>query len=104
MSHQTPRGYKEPFEQMDGNSCKLGVVPNVGGADVCARVAQPESDPTLSCSHISAASFNSELHIKSCTVVTVRGLRPLCRRADALTLEHSILNGLFCLAHSIVKS
>lgn len=46
-AYQTPQGYKEPFEQMDSNSCKLGVVPNVHGADVC-RVPQSESDPTLS--------------------------------------------------------
>lgn len=62
MWHQTPQGYKEPFEQMDGNSCNLGVVPNVHGADVCTPVPQSESDPTLSPSHISVASFNAELH------------------------------------------
>lgn len=66
----SPGGYKEPFEQMDGNSCKLGVAPNVRGADVCTRVPQPESDPTLSCPQISAASFNSALYIKSCSAVT----------------------------------
>lgn len=49
MCHQTPQAYKEPFEQMDSNSCRRGLVPNVPGADVCLpRVPQSESDPTLS--------------------------------------------------------
>lgn len=88
-------GYKEPFEQMDGNSCKLGVVPNVHSADVCTRVPQSESDPTLGRSHI--PSFNPELHSYRETSV-----------ASVFLLLYSHFNSfyrncLFCLTNRIAK-
>lgn len=82
MCHQTPQAYKEPFEQMDSNSCRRGLVPNVPGADVCLpRVPQSESDPTL-----------SRLHS-----VTQRCLWPLFSCSSTLHFQSFDPNCLFCL-------
>lgn len=58
---------------MDGNSCKLWVVLNVHGADVCTRVSQSETDPsgaTLGRSHhITVASLSTELNTNICLTV-----------------------------------
>lgn len=81
MCHLTPQGYKEPFEQMESNSCKLGVVPNVHGADVRTRVPQSEIDLTLGRPHISVASFGAQLH-------SYRDVCGLCFPAPIPTLIH----------------